>query len=87
LKYYKQTKYEPIVSDSKMRWVYLKDNPLRLDVVGYKGHEDPKVIMDFIREYIDYNKMYEQALTKKINMFYGALEWSEPQAEIENAWF
>ena len=87
LKYYKQTKYEPIVSDSKMRWVYLKDNPLRLDVVGYKGHEDPKVIMDFIKEYIDYNKMYEQALTKKINMFYGALDWSKPQLAMDNAWF
>jgi DNA polymerase elongation subunit (family B) len=87
LKYFKKNKYEPIVSDSKMRWVYLKDNPFKLDVVGYKGHEDPKEIMDFIKEYINYDKMYEQALTKKLNMFYGALEWSKPQIRSENSWF
>ena len=87
LKYFKKNKYEPIVSDSKMRWVYLKDNPFKLDVVGYKGHEDPKEIMDFIKKYINYDKMYEQALTKKLNMFYGALEWSKPQIRSENSWF
>jgi len=87
LKYFKKNQYEPIVSDSKMRWVYLKDNPFKLDVVGYKGHEDPKEIMDFIKEYINYDKMYEQALTKKLNMFYGALEWKKPQMRMENSWF
>ncbi len=87
LKYYKKKKFEPIVSDSKIRWVYLKDNPLKLDVVAYKGYEDPKEIMDFIKEYIDYDKMYEQALSKKLNMFYGALDWDEPKVQNENAWF
>jgi len=87
LKYFKKKSYEPIVSDSKIRWVYLKDNPLKLDVVAYKGYEDPKEIMDFIKEYIDYDKMYEQALTKKLNMFYGALDWDEPKIQNENAWF
>ena len=43
--------------------------------------------MDFIKQYIDYDKMYEQAMTKKLNMFYGALDWSEPQLQDENAWF
>ena len=87
MKYFKKKSYEPIVSDSKIRWVYLKDNPLKLDVVAYKGYEDPKEIMDFIKQYIDYDKMYEQALTKKLNMFYGALDWDEPQVKNENAWF
>ena len=87
LKYFKKKSYAPIVSDSKIRWVYLKDNPLKLDVVAYKGYEDPKEIMDFIKEYIDYDKMYEQAMTKKLNMFYGALDWDEPQIQDENAWF
>ena len=76
-----------IVSDEKMGWVYLKDNKFKLDVVGYKGHEDPKEIMDFIKEYINYDKMYQQALTKKLNMFYGALEWKKPQMRMENSWF
>jgi hypothetical protein len=43
--------------------------------------------MDFIKKYINYDKMYEQALTKKLNMFYGALEWSKPQIRSENSWF
>ena len=28
-----------------------------------------------IRNYIDHNKMFEQAMSKKIGMFYKALKW------------
>ena len=66
LKYFKKKSYEPIVSDSKIRWVYLKDNPLKLDVVAYKGYEDPREILDLIKNKIDSSRMFEQALKKKI---------------------
>jgi len=79
LKFKKITKrYKPISNGDKIKWVYLKQNPLGLSTIAYKGHEDPIEILNFIREYIDYNKIYKQALHKKIMMLYGALRWDEP---------
>ena len=62
----------------KIKWVYLKNNPLGLPVCAYKGHEDPEEILAFIKQYIDVDKIYTQALKKKINMFYEALGWTIP---------
>ena len=71
-------RYKPISNGDKIKWVYLKQNPLGLSTIAYKGHEDPIEILNFIRQYIDYNKIYKQALHKKIMMLYGALRWDEP---------
>ena len=58
--------------------MYLKNNPLGLRVVAYKGYEDPPEIMEFIRNTMDIDKIYDQALTKKIQMFYDCLRWGKP---------
>ena len=44
----------------------------------YKGYEDPPEILSFIKQYINHDKIYKQALHKKIMMLYEALGWSEP---------
>ena len=49
-----------------------------LDTIAYKGHEDPIDILSFIRQYINYDKIYKQALHKKIMMLYGSMDWDEP---------
>ena len=71
-------KYEKITSSEKIRWVYLKQNELGLESCAYKGYEDPPQIIEFIKKYIDYKKMYTQMLKKKIMMFYETLKWDEP---------
>jgi len=58
--------------------VYLKNNNLGLNTVAYNGYEDPPEIMKFIRDNINPNKLYKQALQKKLMMFYEALGWDEP---------
>ena len=79
LHFYKQDKkYEKITNGSKVKWLYLKDNPLGLNVIAYKGYEDPPEIMKFIRDFINPSKLYRKALEKKIMMFYEALGWDEP---------
>jgi len=79
LKYFKVTKkYSPIYNGEKIKWVYLKNNPIGLETIAYKGHEDPPQILDFIRQYINPDKLYKQALHKKIMMLYEALGWEEP---------
>ena len=79
-------KYEKITNGNKIKWVYLKDNQFGFDAIGYKGYEDPPQILEFIKTNIDHNKMFEQAMSKKIGMFYQALSWEavvDKQQSIE----
>ena len=79
LKYYKISKqYSGIANGEKIKWVYLKQNPLGIDTIAYKGYEDPPEVLQFIRQYINAKKLYEKALHKKIMMLYEALGWTEP---------
>ena len=78
LKHFKANHLEPIKDHSKIKWVYLKNNPFQLDAIAYKGYDDPDELMDFIHKYIDRDKLFDRALTKKIRMFYDALSWDMP---------
>ncbi len=78
LKHYHATNHELIKNASKIRWVYLKDNPFNIDVVAFKGYDDPKEIIDFINRYIDRDKIFDNALKKKIQMFYDSMKWDMP---------
>jgi len=73
--WYEGKRYEKIGNGNKIKWVYLKENEFGFDTIAYKGYEDPPQILDMIKKYIDHNKMYEQAMSKKIDMFYQALKW------------
>ena len=73
--WYEGRKYEKISNGTKIKWVYLKDNEFGFDTIAYKGYEDPKEILDLIKNKIDHNKMYEQAMSKKLGMFYEAMGW------------
>ena len=78
LKHFKATNHEPITNGNKVRWVYLKENPLKIDGIAYKGYDDPKQIIDFINQYVDRHKLFDKALNKKIQMFYDAMSWDMP---------
>ncbi len=70
--------YSKITNGDKIKWVYLKQNPLNIDTIAYKGYEDPPEVLTFIRTYIDATKLYDKALHKKIMMLYEALGWTKP---------
>ena len=73
--WYEGKRYEKISNGTKIRWVYLKENTFGFDAIAFKGHEDPKEILELIKNHIDHNKMYEQAMSKKLGMFYKAMHW------------
>ena len=54
----------------KIKWVYLKNNPLGLDGLGFTGYSDPPEVNKFIQTYVDHNKIFERELRKnfKISM-------------------
>jgi len=77
-----EAKYPLIGNGEKIKWTYLKDNPFKFETLCYKGHEDPQQVLDYIKEYIDTDKIYKQALSKKIVMLYDALKWEEPNDDF-----
>ena len=78
LKHFKVNNHEQIRNSSKIKWVYLKDNPFNIDAIAYKGYDDPKEIMDFINQYVDRDKLFDKALKKKIELFYESMKWDMP---------
>jgi len=79
LDHYKcETKYLPITSSDKIKWCYLRQNPLGLPSIALKNENVPDVILDFVSTYIDRKKMYERELKSKIQNFYSVLKWKYP---------
>ena len=71
----KDKKYDSIRNKDKIRWVYLKTNPYRFDKIAFKNDENPSEIMNFITQYIDINKIFQQAVMNKLQTFYDAMKW------------
>ena len=44
----------------------------------------PSNIINFINEHIDHDKIYDQALTIKLQMFYDCLDWGKPVDEEQS---
>jgi DNA polymerase elongation subunit (family B) len=78
-------KHEPIRDGDKVKWVYLKTNPLGLDTLAFKDYNDPKEVMDFVETYIDRDKIFEAELENKLDDFYNALKWEKATTETKTA--
>ena len=78
-------KNEPIRDGDKVKWVYLKTNPLGLDTVAFKDYNDPKEIMDFVEQYIDRDMIYKAELENKVDDFYNALKWEKASNDTKTA--
>jgi DNA polymerase elongation subunit (family B) len=78
-------KHEPIRDGEKVKWVYLKSNPLGIETAAFRDYNDPKEILDFINQYVDRDGIYKAELENKLNDFYGALKWEMASADSQNA--
>jgi len=75
VEYYKDKSVQLISDGEKIKWTYLRSNTYGLDTCALKGFEDPVQIVQFIEEYIDYDKIFSSALENKLSDFYNALGW------------
>ena len=64
LKHFKANNHEPISNGNKVRWVYLKQI-LTTSMWKLKVMINPKQIIDFINQYIDRDKLFDKALSKR----------------------
>jgi len=86
LKYYNAAfKFEPMKDGDKIKWVYLKPNPLGLDSVGLTGYNDPKEILDLVEQHIDYELIWTKELENKLDDFYKAMGWEKPNPNLAKA--
>ena len=77
-----QKQYAPIADGAKIKYVYLKNNPLQIDALAIKGYQDPPQIVDMITEYIDTDALFENELRNKLDDFYTALKWGNIPTEV-----
>jgi len=69
-------KYNYITQGEKIKWIYLKNNPYRIEAIAFLDYDIPKEIRTFIEKYADRQKVFESILLNKLEGFYNDLGWS-----------
>ncbi len=77
LEYHKINYMAPIKDGDKIKWTYLKNNRYGVETMALTGYNDPKEILEFMKENLDYDAIFEASLVNKLNDFFAALGWSE----------
>jgi len=70
------TKHELITNGTKIKWIYLKNNPYQIEEIAFLDYDMPEKINTFIEQYADRKKVFESILLNKLEGFYGDLEWN-----------
>ena len=68
-------KHTQIVEGDKIKWVYLRDNPYKIDTMGFLDYDMPQGIRNFIEEYVDIPRSFDTILKNKLESFYQDLGW------------
>jgi hypothetical protein len=69
-------KHNLITQSDKVKWIYLKDNPYKIDALAFFDYDMPTKIQDFLNIYADRQKVFESILLNKLEGFFNDLEWS-----------
>jgi hypothetical protein len=68
-------KYPEFRIGDKMFLAYLKDNPLKLDVIGLNGYDDPPEIVKMVEQYIDREGIFNSVFKNKLENVYKDINW------------
>ena len=69
-------KYNLITMADKVKWIYLKDNPYKIEALAFFDHELPDKIKDFLDIYADRQKVFDSILLNKLEGFMSDVGWS-----------
>ena len=70
------TKHELITNGTKIKWIYLKNNPYQIEEIAFLDYDMPEKIRIFIEQYADRKKVFESILLNKLEGFYSDMEWN-----------
>ena len=70
--------FQPLYESEKIKWAYLKPNEMNYEAIAFRGYEDPPQILEFVKKYIDVEKIYEHELESKLEDIFSAMRWALP---------
>ena len=65
-----------IVQGDKIKWIYLKDNPYKIEALAFLDFDMPHKIKELLDKYANKNRSFESILESKLQGFYHDLGWS-----------
>ena len=68
--------YESIIEGDKIFIFNLKQNPYRIDVIGIPNSKIPPEIEHIVKEYCDYDQIFESSILNKLKELYNDLNWN-----------
>jgi DNA polymerase elongation subunit (family B) len=71
-------KYPLFTEGDKMKYVSLKPNPFNIDVIGFRGIDDPEFIVEFIDKYVDREDAFNSVLLNKLTGMFSDIGWEFP---------
>jgi len=80
-------KHNYISQGDKIKWLYLKNNPYRIEAIAFIDWDLPDKMKDFIEKYIDLKKIFDSILLNKLENFYDDLGWTLDLNEYKNLFF
>ena len=76
-----------IVQGDKIKWIYLKDNPYRIDALAFLDFDMPEKILTLLNQYADKHKSFESILESKLEGFYNDMGWQLNLNPYRNLFF
>lgn len=77
--------YGTIKDGDKIKWTYLKTNDYGIEAIALKGYDDPPDLVEFVKNHIDYDMLFENELKNKIQDFYFALNWGKLPTDVNQS--
>jgi len=76
-----------ITQGDKVKWIYLKDNPYKIEALAFLDFDMPEKIRTLLDDYADKHKSFESILESKLEGFYHDLGWSLNLNPYRNLFF
>ena len=77
LRFWKLDKsHNQITKSDKVKWIYLKDNPYKIEALAFLDYDMPTKIVDFLEMFADKKNVFESILLNKLEGFFNDLQWS-----------
>ena len=69
-------KHNLITQSDKVKFIYLKDNPYKIEALAFQDYDIPEKVNDFLERYADRQKIFDSILLNKLEGFFSDLQWS-----------